>query len=55
MFELRFSFGSGYRIYFAEEDDVTVILLLGGDKSRQSKDIATAKKYWSELRGNNHA
>jgi len=55
VFELRFSFGSGYRIYFAEEDDVTVILLLGGDKSRQSKDIATAKKYWSELRGNNHA
>jgi putative addiction module killer protein len=51
VYELRFTFGSGYRIYFAEEGDVTVILLLGGDKSQQSKDIVAAKGYWDELRG----
>ncbi len=54
VYELRLTFGSGYRVYFAEHGDVTVILLLGGNKSQQSKDIATAKKYWQELRGENH-
>ncbi|MBX9704938.1 MAG: type II toxin-antitoxin system RelE/ParE family toxin [Gammaproteobacteria bacterium] len=49
--ELRLAFGSGYRVYFAEVDGITVILLLGGDKSTQSKDIQTAKLYWQELKG----
>ena len=43
--ELRFDFGSGHRIYFVEEGDVIVILLCGGDKSSQIKDIKTAKIY----------
>jgi len=47
--ELKFHFGSGYRVYFAEQDDVIVILLCGGDKGSQSKDIDTAKAYWKEL------
>jgi putative addiction module killer protein len=49
VFELKLDFGPGYRIYFAEEGDVLVILLCGGDKSTQVKDINTAKKYWQEL------
>ena len=41
--ELRFKFGSGYRIYYTEIDNVIVLLINGGDKSTQSKDIAKAK------------
>ncbi len=52
--ELRLDFGSGYRIYFAEEGDVIVILLCGGDKSSQVKDIKTAKMYWQELLERDH-
>lgn len=47
--ELRLDFGAGYRVYFAEQDEVIVILLAGGDKSTQVKDIKTAKLYWQEL------
>jgi len=54
VYELRLAFGPGYRVYFCEYDNVTVILLIAGDKSRQSKDIALAKQYCRELRGNNH-
>jgi putative addiction module killer protein len=49
--ELKLPFGCGYRIYFAEDGDVIIILLSGGDKSSQVKDIATAKTYWRELLG----
>ena len=54
VWELRFDFGSGYRIYFVEEGDVIVILLCGGDKSSQVKDIKTAKIYWQELLERHH-
>ncbi len=50
--ELRFMFGSGYRIYFGEDGDKLVILLLGGDKSSQKKDIEQAKKYLEEYKDN---
>lgn len=43
--ELRLKFGSGYRIYFSEIDNVLVLLICGGDKSSQSKDIKKAKEY----------
>lgn len=46
--ELRFFFGSGYRIYFGEDGDTIVVLLTGGDKSRQDRDIEQAKAYWKE-------
>jgi len=42
LFELRFFFGAGFRIYYTIQNDVVVILLVGGDKSSQEKDIATA-------------
>jgi putative addiction module killer protein len=46
VYELRFFFGPGYRVYFAEDGDKIVLLLSGGDKSGQSKDIAKAQEYW---------
>lgn len=44
--ELRLDFGPGYRLYFGQDGDVLVILLCGGDKRSQTRDIATAKQYW---------
>ncbi|MGO1076153.1 type II toxin-antitoxin system RelE/ParE family toxin [Inquilinus sp. CA228] len=41
--ELRIDYGPGYRVYFTQRGNVTVILLCGGDKSTQAKDIARAK------------
>ena len=48
--ELRMFFGNGYRVYFAENDENIILLLLGGDKSSQKRDIKTAKKYWNEYK-----
>ena len=41
--ELRFTFGPGYRVYYTRRGDVVVILLCGGDKGSQGKDIERAK------------
>ena len=46
--ELRLDFGKGYRVYCAEEGNKIVILLTGGDKSSQDKDIKEALEYWRE-------
>lgn len=47
--EIKFVEGAGYRIYAYEYDDVVIIFLSAGDKSRQSRDIGLAKKYLQEL------
>jgi putative addiction module killer protein len=46
LYELRLFFGPGYRVYFGEHQGKMILLLSGGDKSTQSKDIKTAKEYW---------
>lgn len=48
--ELRLKFGSGYRIYYTEIDNIIVLLINGGDKSTQSKDIEKAKSILQEWR-----
>ena len=50
VFELRFHFGPGYRIYFGEVDNTIVLLLCAGDKSSQARDIRRAKDYWSQYK-----
>jgi putative addiction module killer protein len=45
--ELRIDFGPGYRVYFGQDGD-SVILLHGGTKNRQSRDIVKAKEYWRD-------
>jgi putative addiction module killer protein len=48
--ELRIFFGPGYRVYFGEDAENIVVILCGGDKSTQSRDIANAKTYWEEYK-----
>lgn len=47
--ELRVHYGPGYRVYLKEQGPVLVILLCGGDKSSQAKDIARAKTLAKEF------
>ncbi|MGA1196981.1 MAG: addiction module antidote protein [Candidatus Latescibacterota bacterium] len=46
---MRLNFGSGYRIYFGQDGDVLVILLCGGDKSTQQKDIEKARVFKAKM------
>ncbi len=46
--ELRIHVGAGYRIYFGRQGQAVVLLLCGGDKSNQARDIKRAKDLWSE-------
>lgn len=49
VFELRLHFGPGYRVYFGLHGGEIVLLLCGGDKSSQARDIELAKTYWQEF------
>ena len=48
--EYRIDFGPGYRIYFGRDGDALVILLCGGTKKRQQRDIDRAQAYWRDYR-----
>jgi putative addiction module killer protein len=48
--ELRFHFGPGYRVYLGRRGEELIILLGGGDKGSQTKDIAAAKALWATLK-----
>ncbi len=51
VFELRIHIGKGFRVYFGEVDNTIVLLLCGGAKSSQQRDIKRAKTYWLEYKG----
>jgi putative addiction module killer protein len=46
--ELRIHYGPGYRVYYGKEGQQVYLLLCGGDKSSQKKDIKKAKAYWQD-------
>lgn len=48
--EMRINYAKGYRVYFKEKESKIVILIIGGDKSSQQKDIEKAKKIWNRLK-----
>lgn len=48
--ELKINYAKGYRIYFKETDGKIIILLIGGDKSTQQKDIEKAFQIWNKLK-----
>jgi putative addiction module killer protein len=48
--ELRMDFGPGYRAYFGKDGEELIILLVGGSKKRQQKDIETAHALWAEYK-----
>jgi putative addiction module killer protein len=48
VFEFKFDFGPGYRIYFGFKRDTFLILLFGGHKKGQQRDIDKAKEYWRD-------
>lgn len=48
VWELKVDFGPGYRVYYGEDGPTVVVLLCGGDKGSQDRDIAKAKDYWRD-------
>ena len=48
VFELRLPFGPGYRVYFAEDGPRLVLILVGGEKRGQERDIVLAHEYWAD-------
>lgn len=48
--ELRLHFGSGYRVYFGKVNNIIILLLCGGDKSSQVKNIKHAMQYWEDFK-----
>ena len=48
--EYRIDFGPGHRVYFGRDGEVLVILLTGGTKKRQQRDIEAAKEYWRDYK-----
>lgn len=51
--ELRIHYGPGYRVYFQQRGDILILLLCGGDKSTQDRDIRAAKLIASQWTDNN--
>jgi len=49
LFELRFTFGNALRVYYTFKNNNIILLLIGGDKSSQTKDIEKAKQYIKNL------
>lgn len=47
--EMRIAFGPGYRLYFTKRQNILIVMLAGGDKSTQARDIRRAKKILQQL------
>ena len=50
IYEFKFYFGPGYRVYFGRENERIILLLSGGGKETQERDIKKAKRYWKDYK-----
>jgi len=50
LWELRIHYGPGYRVYYGEDGPVIIVILCGGYKGSQWRDIRRARKFWDEYR-----
>jgi putative addiction module killer protein len=50
IFDLKINYGPGYRIYFGQEGKKILVLVCGGDKDTQAKDIILAQIYWADFK-----
>jgi putative addiction module killer protein len=50
VFELRIDCGPGYRVYYGNVDLTIILLLCGGNKDTQEKDIDLAKQFWNDFK-----
>ena len=50
LFEMRIFFGPGYRVYFGKQRNKIIVLLCGGRKGSQKRDIEKAQKYWKKYK-----
>ena len=50
MCELRINLGPGYRVYYGQDGDTLILLLCGGSKGTQAKDIERAHAYWKDYK-----
>ena len=50
VWELRIHYGPGYRVYYGEDGPLIILLICGGDKRTQRKDIRKARRLWEEYR-----
>jgi len=48
--EVRINYGPGYRLYYGHDGQSFILLLCGGDKKSQKKDIENAREYWQDYR-----
>jgi putative addiction module killer protein len=48
--ELRIDYGPGYRVYYGQDGEALILLLCGGDKRTQAKDIEKAHGYWKDYK-----
>lgn len=48
--EMRINYAKGYRVYFKEKENSIILLLIGGDKASQQKDIKKAKEIWNRIK-----
>ena len=47
--EMRVAFGPGYRLYFTRRESILIVMLAGGDKSTQTRDIKRAQRILKKL------
>jgi len=51
LYELRFFFDAGIRVYFTKQNNTIILLLCGGNKKTQKKDILTAREFIKQIKG----